>query len=491
MLKSPTEGKQKGGSASRREIDTAEQILLQVDQVTKRLGHDAELLGITPKISDTLLKKLDARLTPDSVKAYSVGWDGANTRGMDVLGQLKQARESYGNVCDFINSMCACRDSPLASCASLEAALRRVRNGGIAVASKADEGVVLRMVNEALQNKEFDKIKVALDGNSETMKRMGLEASALQLNIIQKNIIDMCREGNEQNMVGMQAQLTSYISLLPTIGIFDENLTIEVSRLHALMTLASDVFKKEEFPQLQSERDEFFLRKSGVFYKAFTLLPLGSRISASAAKVVDRMLQDKSCELALTALTSSMSSLPAPLPSQLIHDGKFVIPNRQQWAEAAALYAQVATMASDRLRAEHEVSLQEAAGNFEMLESVISEAVLNKVKETLKDFHEKLRKAVSIKLTGDVAATEPNKKVKALQGSLEKVMAILRAAKELDYQETLPKEAAASLTSALDAKLMTMEKVGALLPWLMQYVCNGTADVAAESALTSLKSTRA
>ena len=100
----------------------AEQILLQVDQVTKRLGHDAELLGITPKISDTLLKKLDARLTPDSVKVYSVGWDGANTRGMDVLGQLKQARESYGNVCDFINSMCACRDSPLASCAFLEAA---------------------------------------------------------------------------------------------------------------------------------------------------------------------------------------------------------------------------------------------------------------------------------------------------------------------------------------------------------------------------------
>ena len=464
------------------------EVLLQIEQVTKRLAYDAELLNTTPKICDALLKKLDVRLAPDMIKSYSAGWEGASTRGMDILDRLKQAKESYGNVCDLITSLHAGRGSPLASSVSLDAALRRVRDGGVAVGSKADEVVVLRMVNEALNASEFDKVRSALDGSSDTMKRIGAaDAAALQVIIIQKNVIDMCREANENAMDGMESRLASYIGVLQTVEILDTSFVSEVSRLRALVTLATGGFEKEEYHQLQSQKDEFMMDKTGVFFKAFTLLPLGSRISISAAKAVDKMLKDKSCEMALATLKASLSSLAAPCLSQLIQQGEFVIPNQQQWAEAAALYAQVATAASDCLRAEHAASLQEVADTFQGLQSVISMAVLNRAEKLLKDFREQLTTAVSI----ETSAASADESVKALQSSLEQVTGVLRMAKEMGYQETLPKEAADSLTAALDAKLTTIEKVGALLPWLMQYVCNGTADVAAESANTRVKPTRA
>jgi hypothetical protein len=484
---SPADAKQKGGLA-RRELDIAEQVLLQVEQMTKRLAHDAELLGMSPKTCDLLLKKLDARLTPDMIKAYSAGWDGSNTRGMDVLDRLKQARERYGKVCELISAMHASRDSPLASHESLEAILRRVREDfGIEVAGKADECVLVRMVNDALGQDDFDKIKLALDGESEMMKRLGSEAAAMQGNIIQKNIIDMCREADGQVMDSAEAQLISYIRVLASIVILDKNFAIEVSRLHALARLAGEQFTMEEYPQLQAQKDEFMSKKAGVFYKAFALLPTGSRISTNAARVVDKMLQDKSCEMVLATLKSNLSSLPAPVLSQLVQQGQFVIPNKPRWVEAAALHAQVATAASDRFRALHATALQEVVDKFQTLQSSISMATISQVEGMLKDFHAKLAEATSAKPAGAGAATNPDETATELQGSLEKVMGFLRMAREADFHDALSKEAAASISASIEAKLVTIEKVAALLPWLMQYVCNGTADVAAESALWRLE----
>jgi hypothetical protein len=260
----PPDSKQKGGAA-RREMDVAEQVLLQVEQMTKRLAHDSEFLSVTPKTSDLLMKKLEARLTNDMIKMYSAGWDGTSTRGMDVLDRLKQAKDRYSKVCDLINSMNAERDSPLATSKSLGDALRRVRDDcGIAVASRADVSVVLRMVTEALGKKEFDKVKEAIDGNAEAMKKLGSEASDLQMSIIQKNIIDMCREADEKTIDLVEVQLVSYLNVLQAVLILDTNFAIEVSRVHAVVILAAETFKKEEYPSLQSQKDEFVAKKRGL-----------------------------------------------------------------------------------------------------------------------------------------------------------------------------------------------------------------------------------
>eukprot|EP00972_Heterocapsa_arctica_P029398 4327372-Heterocapsa_arctica.AAC.1 len=59
----------------------------------------------------------------------------------------------------------------------------------------------------------------------------------------------------------------------------------------------------------------------------------------------------------------------------------------------------------------------------------------------LKDFHQKLAEAVS---TG--AAINPDESVNELQSGLEKITGFLSKAKEADFHDILPKEAAASLT---------------------------------------------
>jgi hypothetical protein len=85
------------------------------------------------------------------------------------------------------------------------------------------------------------------------------------------------------------------------------------------------------------------------------------------------------------------------------------------------------------------------------------------------------------------AAIKPDESVKELQGGLEKITDFLSKAKEVDFCEMLPKEAAASLTSSLDTKLTTIGKLGGMLPWLVLYVSKGTADVAAEMVLGWLR----
>jgi hypothetical protein len=77
-----------------------------------------------------------------------------------------------------------------------------------------------------------------------------------------------------------------------------------------------------------------------------------------------------------------------------VQHGQLSIPNKQQWAEAAALYATVATTSSDRFRAEHEVSLKGVADKFEGLQSSISMSILRQAEKMLKDFHKQLAEAV-------------------------------------------------------------------------------------------------
>jgi hypothetical protein len=122
--------------------------------------------------------------------------------------------------------------------------------------------VVLRMVTEGLGKKEFDKVKEAIDGNAEAMKKLGSEASDLQMSIIQNNIIDMCREADEKTIDLVEVQLVSYLNVLQAVLILDTNFAIEVSRVHAVVILAAETFKKEEYPSLQSQKDEFVAKKT-------------------------------------------------------------------------------------------------------------------------------------------------------------------------------------------------------------------------------------
>eukprot|EP00972_Heterocapsa_arctica_P020135 2972236-Heterocapsa_arctica.AAC.1 len=61
----------------------------------------------------------------------------------------------------------------------------------------------------------------------------------------------------------MEVQLVSYLNVMETVLILDPNFAIEVSRVRALMILAEESFKNEEYPSLQSQKDEFMAKKTG------------------------------------------------------------------------------------------------------------------------------------------------------------------------------------------------------------------------------------
>ena len=64
------------------EMDVAEQVLLQADQVIKKFGDTSSYMAMTGKAMDTLLAKFDTRLSVANLKLYTAELDGQeNQRG--------------------------------------------------------------------------------------------------------------------------------------------------------------------------------------------------------------------------------------------------------------------------------------------------------------------------------------------------------------------------------------------------------------------------
>ena len=121
-----------GSKKALQEMDTADQVLLLVDQMVKKMGEDSLFLTVTTKNLEALVEKINARLGVDSIKIFS---QDNNTRGLAILQKLRDGSEALNKMQDLCRTLHA-TEGLYATADALAQALDRAHANQVAVAGK-------------------------------------------------------------------------------------------------------------------------------------------------------------------------------------------------------------------------------------------------------------------------------------------------------------------------------------------------------------------
>jgi hypothetical protein len=145
-----------------KELDIAEQTLLQCDQMLQSLADDARALTVSAKSFNVLLTKVSTRLSPELVSMYSKDYvAGSESRGMAILEKLRKSKESL-EVAKHVVEALGASEGELATAGALMAAVAAARASGATVSQRLNEVVLARAVAESVSTRDFDSVAKVL-----------------------------------------------------------------------------------------------------------------------------------------------------------------------------------------------------------------------------------------------------------------------------------------------------------------------------------------
>jgi hypothetical protein len=355
----PSSKKRKGGCLLVSELDKCDTSLLKFTQMKSSLAINSTLLSATVKGVTSIQQNIESRLGADLIKLYSEDADIPDgqfeTRGVATLARLREAEKQLRLIVPLMTELRDDSGNPETLLSHLEAALKndiKVAKGAAdvvlsrTIAMRAKEGdwqTFLNSLNPAGDTRPGVSLFKLFVPNSSTAdikdaSYMTFVHSYQETSIV-KVVNDLLLTGSDSDQLIKIKQLVDFASLvlsctwLQIDGDVKQDLTMLSSISKAALDPDSHYDTSDQLEMLLSD---FERRKSGVFYKGFSLFPTGQHIATAAKTVIDKVLQDKSLRADLASAEALSKQLKDVSVTSLLKDGDIVIPQQAKWIDLSS-----------------------------------------------------------------------------------------------------------------------------------------------------------
>lgn len=170
----------KSAKKQAKDLDAAEQAVLEAEQIIKKLGDASLLFTIQLKGYTAVLAKVEGRLAPDLISVYTseykAGEDERGTRGMEVLQKLRDCKMKLEASLPVMKCLAATTGGEV-SAAALSSALEAAKATGVTFSESINEMLVVRAIAEAVKELNFKEV-AELTACSERVFSLKIIASA-------------------------------------------------------------------------------------------------------------------------------------------------------------------------------------------------------------------------------------------------------------------------------------------------------------------------
>ena len=362
--------------STKKELDKSEQVLLEVRQFKDNIADDAQV----PKLSQVkvlgLMTKLEARLTSDLIKIYTSDYSGgaAVSRGMNILEQLQTAQRDMQLLKYLIVCYKPASDKEKKKASEFGEALAAVRQVEVKVGSLFDEELFRMSFNEAAEDSRWDACKACImeTDNAMIMKLDTSRRSEVANSLLVEVVVSFCRVAEEAKFDDTHNKFLKYVKMMePEVSKMRLACADDWSRLLLVLAVNEDT-SEDDMLIADRARTELNNNRSGIFFKALAILPMGRIVMRRMANVSDQLARDKQMKQEIIALQKVPRSLPE---GDLIAAGFLMVPRADRWSDCYVKLSNILANASVNFQGSHRCVLaQFDADQKQLMDLLIQKA---------------------------------------------------------------------------------------------------------------------
>lgn len=259
------------------------------------------------------------------------------------------------------------------------AAIQKAKIANIPIGSAASEMMVLRGLAEAFEANDFGLYATRLCTNSDDELGMNIlpevVAKDLQQATVARAVVAICRTtGDAALLNGALQRLRDYLAKVSPISFPSMGLASEVVRLSKVVNI-SDASSVSDIDAAEALRTELLNNRSGIFFKALTILPVGVLAMTLSSVVFEQHARDKTFEADVAALEPLVVDLPKAELDLVINDGNVHVPQAGGWSDMQSRMVNIMANTSTAFKAQHHAVLARVEKRQEELQTALSLAV--------------------------------------------------------------------------------------------------------------------
>lgn len=392
----PPTGRSKGATpptrkAQAKELDVAEQVLLQYKQFRNALVEDNRILTLKPEVAESLKNKLAKRLTPELIAAYTLDADPAtSSKGISVLADIRDAHRATQVAETVLRALAASPNDLEAAASLLDVACKEAKAASLPVAPKIQELLCGRFVSARIAAGNYAGAAKVLDPTNAT-ESAGLNAVAaqdrlsVQQALVTKSIIDHLRATADDKLTELMKVRPFLAALLDGQIVREpEQFVQDITHLLTMLRF-QDAASDEDIVAIEGAQKAMNARGDSPLHKPLTLFSSGSALMSKCSLLVEGMLTDRAVLAEKSALEMTVAALETPVISVEFPSGVCALAMGKQWADMHSKANSIESRLSERIRCQFALLLTKRSELQKRLVKSMKLAVGRIIDEKLQD----------------------------------------------------------------------------------------------------------